>query len=316
MGGALPGRYSANSSVGSRASTLRRERYCFDDIYAGPDAISRLYAYTRKRTKAALLSGRGLAFLCLAGGECVSRNTVSLEPTVSLVVGDSGGHGLMSAVVEEIFKSKNIPYSSKGHTPYGKQSLASGAISGDDTALQSCVVLTAVTISDGIILDLLGPPGSIRPERGMKQCRVSRRADGSYHVANATPLKLKSAADFERVAGVLLGRRAALREIAPSLLEWGDSVGSTVEVPVPETPWMMSADREACILFSLSTTGEGVSTSSHRNVSFHFACPCGPHWDLPGTELCLAAEAISTLPHSPPPSLLNAGLLTQILVVS
>lgn len=52
------------------ASTLRRERFSFDDLYAGFNAFGRLSAYTRLRTRQTLLYNKpSLVFLGVGCGE-------------------------------------------------------------------------------------------------------------------------------------------------------------------------------------------------------------------------------------------------------
>jgi hypothetical protein len=238
----------------------------------------------------AIVGGRGMAYICLAGGEYATSSAAYLEPPRSIILGDSGGQGLMSTVIDEIFKNKKSPsypvkktLHSQYTGPHSYPVVAAEPSSGD------YIIFSAVVICDGVVIDLLGSPfqqsatSKLNPSsRGQKAkpCKVGRNSDGSYHLANVTRLQLRSVADFERIAGVLLGRRAALREIAPLLRELG--ADSLSNVAFPDTPWLLSSEHEASILFSVTTTGEGVSVSSHGNINFHFTCPCGVHWAVPG----------------------------------
>jgi hypothetical protein len=147
-------------------------------------------------------------------------------------------------------------------------------------------------------MDLLGPSSSphgsslARPGAGTRT-RISQRSDGCYAIHHATRLQLRSVSDFERIAGVLLGRRAALREVT-SLLFSASGAGSVSPaellsthqdtISVADMPWLLASENEACILFTLTTTGEGVSMSSHGAVNYYFTCPCGKYWSLPGTS--------------------------------
>ena len=267
--------------VGTRSSTLRRERYTFDDAFIGPSAVESMCSYAKKRVKSSLLNGRGVAYLCVAGGEYGGRGASYLEPPMAMLLGDCGGQGIMSAVAEEIFNTKRVnSYPSVQKTPRRRNHSSPT----HPVELANVVLFTAVIVCGGVVVDLLGIPRQSSQSGGrstQRRCHISRRSNGSYYIANVTRLQLKSAADYERVAGVLLGRRAALREMGPSLTEMEMST-STANLSVPDTPWLLSAEQEACALFSMSTMGEGVSASSHREVSFHFVSPCGVHWNLPG----------------------------------
>lgn len=90
------------------------------------------------------------------------------------------------------------------------------------------------------------------------------------------------------------------------------------EIQIPDTPWLLSSKQEATLLFTVSTkmySSAMPSVHSHpRDLNFFFTCPCGENWSLPGNELCLLAEGIGTLPHAPAPSLLQAGVLPQLLL--
>jgi hypothetical protein len=90
------------------------------------------------------------------------------------------------------------------------------------------------------------------------------------------------------------------------------------EMEVPNTPWLLSSKQEATLLFTVSTKMYNTAMPSvHAQTSelnYFFTCPCGDNWSLPGNELCLLSEGISALPHSPAPSLTQAGVLPQLLL--
>jgi hypothetical protein len=273
-----------DAGMSARSSTLRRERYSFDDVFTGTYAMENMCTYAKKRTKTALQNGRGVAYMSLAGGEYGGSGASYLEPPMAMLLGDCGGQGLMSAVAEEIFSIKNKSgYTALQKTPTRRNH----SDPQHPLELANTVLFTAVIVCDGVVVDLLGAPNrsgsSSKSQSQHRRCKVSRRANGAYYIANVTRLQLKTAADYERVAGVLLGRRAALRELGPSMTDIDNISAATADLSMPETPWLLSSEREACALFSMTTVGEGVSMSSHKEVGFHFVSPCGIHWALPGT---------------------------------
>ena len=220
----------------SKTSTLRRERFHFNESYAGPGGLGKLCAYARGRVKKSIQSGRGIAFVCVAGGEgnAIHRNS-QVEPPVSVVLGECGGQGLISAVTETVFRhAPAVSYPCKQsektmHRKYGGKNAPPVLASSVNLteAANEPVFFSAVVVSDGSIVDLLGPSGSLIYQKGSnnpgrhekRKCKVSKKSNGRYYISHMTRLRLLSVADFERVAGVLLGRRSALREMVPVLDE-------------------------------------------------------------------------------------------------
>lgn len=227
----IRGEYSYNA----KASTLRRERFHFNDSYAGPGGLGKLCSYARQRVKTSVQTGRGLVFVCVAAGDGDELTSSQVEPPVSVVLGDCGGQGLISSVMDSLFRKiapKGYPCKQTDqtmHRKYGGRNappvLASSAALTETPS--EPVLFSAVVISEGSIIDLLGPSGSLiyqskknlPGQHQRKKCKVHRRANGSCYIAHMTRLQLHSVADFERVAGVLLGRRSALREMAPIMEE-------------------------------------------------------------------------------------------------
>jgi hypothetical protein len=308
--------------------TLRRERFSFDSLFGGPEASLKLDNFIRKRVRYSLLSGRGFAILNVAAGDS-HTNITSLEPPLSALVGECGGRGVISIAIDEIFKVKSRGAAQSSNRSNSHQLYASSLTmrSQSPNTISSLsnnfVTFSATVFTDGVAIDLLGAP--VKPNSKSRHgsskksvtCSVSRRSDGRYCIANASRLQLKSASDFERVAGVLLGRRSVMRELTPIFLKTcaADEAMTYGDLFLPDAPWLLIPETEACVLFTLTTIKEGVSASSHSEISFHFTSPIGDQWAIPGTELCLLAEALSGLPNYPPPSLFNAGSLTKLLVV-
>jgi hypothetical protein len=49
-------------------------------------------------------------------------------------------------------------------------------------------------------------------------------------------------------------------------------------------------------------------------IDFHFVSTYGDHWETPALDICLLAESLGSYPQPPPPSVLNAGILPQLLL--
>lgn len=100
----------APSSASNTGSVLRRERFLFDDVLAGPYALRDLTAAVRTRCRKAMQVGDDMVLLCLACGEKPSlssstmENGLDVEPSVALLLGSGGGSGLLHTVVTEILR--------------------------------------------------------------------------------------------------------------------------------------------------------------------------------------------------------------------
>ena len=245
------------------------------------------------------------------------NTTAYLEPPMSLILGDSGGQGLISSALDEIFKCKSKYLGSTNPPNQPPHKLYTGSVTpirsgrpgskartdpgGGGYLSNDYVLFSAVMICERQVMDLLGPSSSsLNSKSSATRTRISQRSDGSYAIQHATKLQLRSVSDFERIAGVLLGRRAALREVTSLLFQLNSSSSPSSStslspaemlsthhetISVADMPWLLASENEACILFTLTTTGEGVSMSSHGAVNYYFTCPCGKYWSLPGTLL-------------------------------
>lgn len=288
-------------SVDNRAPILRRERFQFDEVFWGHHAGLRLTGTCRQLTVDAMSRNKDVCFICLGCGDrSASYEDIGGEgsdPPLALLMGDYGGQGLISGVVDEIFNhlghkihppARLVP---SDENPHGR-----AAQSIQYSGIRASVIMSAVIISGGCVSDLLGGVSVGSPQ-------VKRNQDGRNVLYDVGRLKLNNAADFERVAGVLLGRRSALRQISRS----------TIHATEDHAAGLVAADDDSCLLISISLLGFGISNNGEGN--FYFVCPCGDIWRLPGSEICMLSEAISSLPHPTPPSLLNNSILTQLLTV-
>ena len=292
------------TAIGGSATTLRRERFTFDDIFAGPAAYGRLAVYTRLRTRQALMTRRSLTTLTVAAGlKSVegSGDGTTMEPPVSVVLGDAGGAGLVSTTVDEIFASmgasagagegggglaglqRKTQSSAQKMSPYLHPAAAAAA--GDSWPLVGgSVTLSVVLFLDeggGVVVDLLRESSTGAGARGGGGgvCKVVRTGSGGKpYIVNASQVVLRKTADFERIAGVIFGRRSAMT--ASHTTRGGVN-------NLAEAPWLVP-DMAATLLVTVAVTtaaggrrGRGTGSSQHRS-EFHFICPCGQRWASPG----------------------------------
>ena len=281
----------------SHATVMRRERFSFDDVLVGPGARDHLSSYARHRARRALASGRGLVFLCLACGDSPRQ---ALEPPLALVLGEAGGRGLGSVVVDEIFSF--LSPSSASAAPGSSSSEGGGGGTGPRAdfvaaklareASSGHVSLSAVLLSEGVFSDPFAPapapaPGpaagaGARPNPPPRLARA--KANGPAYLAHATAVQIKGVADYERLIGVLLGRRAAAREL---LLPQHQQEEGRWDGPASASSprggldaWLLGRGG-ASLFLTVSVAGAGLR-SLRGNAQFSFVCPCGEGWDRPG----------------------------------
>jgi hypothetical protein len=137
------------------------------------------------------------------------------------------------------------------------------------------VTLSAVIISAGSIADLFGD-GFTRPSA------ARRNSDGRYVFYNVNRLRLQSASDFERVVGVLLGRRAALQQLANTEVNI-HNIDFSQSVNAWASNTLVAANDDSCMLLTLSVIGGGLAGSGESN--FSFVCPASVNWRLPGRQI-------------------------------
>ncbi len=86
-----------------RSTVLRRERFQFNSIFWGTNSSIKIAAKARSRAMSALSQCTDLSFICLGCGQ-VADPIGEMNPPLGIVLGDRGGEGLMSAVVDEAFR--------------------------------------------------------------------------------------------------------------------------------------------------------------------------------------------------------------------
>jgi hypothetical protein len=296
--------YFTDSSAGGKRNTvLRRERFVFDDIFTGLTAQGRLAFFTRQRARKALETAHNLVFMCLGCGDTTPGGGAAVEPPISVLLGGGGGTGLISSVVDEIFRfTKPLTTSlqeSKGLYPGSFPSASPSAFVASKLAFEqvkSRVSLSAIILTEqGEVYDLLG--GSTDGAASLKR----RKSDGRVILCNASRLQLQASADFDRVMGLLLGKRTALHGVLLSLqqqqaqqLKQGIIPAEPLQkVLASIDPWASFNVQQTCspegvaslssssMLITVSVSG-GAVTSNHTSVDFNFVSPCGENWSCPG----------------------------------
>lgn len=323
--------HSATGGNASTASTLRRERFTFDDIYAGPSACERLMVYSRLRTRQALLYHKpSLVFLTTVCGEDANiynrrhRNTIidsnTIEPPVAIVLGDNGDMGLISVVISEIFTT--LPHLQSKETQLANRferktisnamkSKTNAKAHNDIKANEPYVTMRAcVLLENNTIIDLLCSNQDISAQ--VNRCSVDRQIhnynqsgnkyptkSGKYSktvVVNATQIQLKKISDFDRIIGVIFGRRAAMNEFLARLAQTSDypsenttkmynANGKEVLMHhLAQSPWLVPND-SASLLITITVHNQ-TKTRSNNVTDFHFVCPCGQQWSTPCKFIC------------------------------
>lgn len=315
---------------------LRRERFQFDAMYIGPTADRKLQDYVRYRTRAALQQGTNLVFLCNACGESAMGE---LEAPVTVALGSGGGTGIATNILLEAFKVVAAHNSSSVDSRNGG---GGGGVGGTDSYIlrsavqtqyastkmaqdnrSSSISLTAVLLNGSTMVDMLS--NAAQQGRHGHQPRIQRRggAHGEVTLQGVTTLDLSNVMDFERIIGLLLGRRTGINETMQSLhlssSEYPDHNHTplssyatwTTQSVNPATEKLRRLDLVNDFTSSSSGTSsasraavpnvEAPSSSSTMLLSFRITlgsslmpkrvlhirvvCPCGKDWTLP-SKLC------------------------------
>ncbi len=220
---------------------LRRERYRFDAMYHAQN-MDRFYAYVRTRTRQAITNATNLVVLCTGCGE---TKPGELEPPVTLALGSGGGTGVTSCILEELFRFLSpsgtapngsvyplsmLDESTGGRTLKTAQHTSFVACRMNTQSMTSRVTLSAVLTKGFQMFDLLNQSvlqqiqdtsvgGNLNSivHPSIVQRGGNGQGDGPMALMNATMIDLKNPYDFERIVGLLLGRRVGIFEALQSI---------------------------------------------------------------------------------------------------
>jgi len=279
------------SSAPHEHAILRRERFQFDNVFAGTNSIKRLSDLVKDRVQRAVVANRSLVFMCLSCGETALDCSANLEPPLNILYGSKGGSGVIIAAVSTLMSALNLKVTQNASRK---------------TAISSATVtMTAVIIlanNKEKVIDLLCD------SRGF--CHLSRRADGKYSVSNATVVQLESILDAERIIGVLLGRKSCRKDMQALKSEVAEFYPGGNDSFAPHEHLEMT--EEATILLTVHVSPLAIGKLAP--MDFHFLCPYGDLWPTPGLDICLLSESLSSYPHTPPPSVVKSSILSQLLL--
>eukprot|EP01038_Epipyxis_sp_PR26KG_P010496 gene10496-14107_t len=335
------------------SDTLRRERFSFDDIFIGPNAMKRNRIFIHQRVRKSIETGTNLVFLCLSCGnndKIISsnnhqnHNVGQVESTVSLLLGNEGGSGIISNVIEEIIACSSNHLSSKivsnNHNNRQNRNNKSLLLLPEKKQINN-ITLCALVMSgpnNQTIIDLFANK-NVTP-------RLKRiKSNGKIILSDINRVQITSVADFDRLAGILVGKRKAIEEIM-SLLLSKKEIKTTNNITkynknnfweqtnihhtfndnntnnITENNFEFFANDDifdvqntASMLIIVSIEQHGILSSSAKTkaVDFYFVCPCGESYMRPGFDIRLLSEIISCLPNTSPPSVALASPLTAIL---
>lgn len=267
----------------SSSGVLRREKFCFDDVIAGPSALQRFSLYVRQRTKKALLSSTNLFFLSVACGDSRIRE---VEPTFEIIAGHEGGGGIASAVIDEAFRfcrPLTSELKSEGKTKPLRSAFLSSKLALEKSKSRidiSMVLFVSCVSGDDSIVDLLSS-SKTRP-------RVVRTRSGSRILTGVNRVRLDSPADFDRIIGIQTGKRIAFNEIIRIFkrrkLGTGDiplDIFASASCGLTSVRLDQCEDKESeeTLLMTVTVSGGTIKTET----SFHFITPHGAYWNRPGS---------------------------------
>jgi len=339
-------RYPSASSSSSSAQTtnhilyveppkvLRRERFRFDTIYPNQQS-ERFYMQIKSRTRQALLSGTNVNFLCTGCGDIKGGE---LEPPVTVVLGSGGGTGVTSVILEEIFsflhpKTNQLNESNRNNTSssyapnhyllhenkartlktgHANQQNAFVACRVNAQTLASRVTMSVILTKGNQLFDLCNQSvlhqmrGDSSISSGPIIASRTGSPDGPIALLNATLIDLRNAYDFERIVGLLLGRRVGIFEALQSMnsnktmQQQQQQGGGNNDVLKSHATWNTShLDSHQHHGYDPSIYGEdnlfitsnllisihvsyGIAKHQKNQTIFRLVCPCGDTWAQPG----------------------------------
>jgi hypothetical protein len=246
--------------------------------------MNRLKEYLQHRIRYSLINLINLVMLSTACG--TDLQTIDLEPPVALALGSGGGSGLCSAVLQEIFSflsSQSTSSASGFASPTSPSPSVDYAITGrKNTTIKTSnhssymrsriakehnanrVTMSMVLVKGKYVFDLLNPSPS---SSEMNRPHIIRKHN-RMNLMNITFIDLLNLLDFERIVGLLLGRRAGIFETLRNM-----------KIPVPVSNYAASSMNRSKgratstankidLIASHATWNPGSSTSNMKNKNF------------------------------------------------
>jgi hypothetical protein len=211
-----------SSSAEAYQRILRRERFQFDAMYIGLHADRKCYDYLRYRVRNAIENLSNITFLCTA---CGDASILELEPSITIALGSGGGSGIASCLLQEAFRYvHNIHHTHHNNTvessdKYLKSSVQTSYISTKTIQenRMSYISMSTILVQGDYIVDLLSTntTNNRSTSKHSNQQRpkiVRNKHTGEVQLTGITLLELNNALDFERIIGLLLGRRTGINE--------------------------------------------------------------------------------------------------------
>ena len=314
-------------------------------------SMTKLYNHISQRAKTCLSLNTNLVVVSLACGDTNANEHIQcLEPPLSLLLGEQGNSGLVQKVLQEVFdyspEDENLHYKGDNSVSYSSAEFIAGSLSFNKSsgfnidanysakqqknkiAYTPEIQLSAVLVVDGLLSDLLTASmdvmkktkdmNSSKKDKTNPYIGINNLGDAIIH--NTATVNIKSLADYERLVGVLLGRRAALQEILPSLLDENKTqMGTNLNTASDSAliAWLLG--EQASLLLTLNVNNDKNSSKyckNSRNIKFHFACPYGGDWSQPSSDINLLLESLSWPKHSldPPMNLFIGNPMAQFIL--
>jgi hypothetical protein len=250
--------------------------------------MNRLKEYLQHRIRYSLINLVNLVMLSTACG--TDLQTIDLEPPVALALGSGGGSGLCSAVLQEIFSflsSQSSSSASGFSSPASPSPSVDYAITGrKNTTIKTSnhssymrsriakehnanrVTMSMVLVKGKYVFDLLNPSPSSSSSSETNRPHIIRKHN-RMNLMNITFIDLLNLLDFERIVGLLLGRRAGIFETLRNM---------KISVPVSTSASSMNRSRGRAstsltankidLIASHATWNPGSSTSNMKNKNF------------------------------------------------
>ena len=204
-----------------------------------------LETYACELTRRALYKGSDLVHVALVCGDQRDYSR-SLEPPLALFLGEAGGCGVVYNTIAEALTfydtdsvareppadlgSVRVPrrpehqpkpkFKSVMHS--GAKHLSSAMVVAASSFIPD-ITVSAVLVCNGMLSDLLSTaPVDLMAEKSVSNqsaCYIDNHSDGTAFIANAAHVRVRSLADYERLVGILLGRKAATRDVLPVIMK-------------------------------------------------------------------------------------------------